>query len=149
MPDMSISELARQVGLRPSAIRYYEQIGILVPAERRGGNRRYRPNVLYRLAVVQRARRTGFTLDEIRRLFFGFSKTMPVSERWRKLSRQKMNELESIQQEIKNMQTLLQDMMTKCGCDTVEQCGRGIFRTDFEKKPCVTNRVPIRKIRRK
>lgn len=149
MPDMSISELASRVGFRASAIRYYEQIGILVPADRRGGKRRYGPEVLYRIAVVQRARRTGFTLDEIRRLFFGFSKTMPVSERWRKLSRQKITDLESMQKEISEMQRLLHDMMDKCRCETVEQCGRGIFRTDFEERSSATNRVPVRKSRRK
>ena len=38
---LSISEVARQIGLRPSAIRYYEQIGIFPSAQRRSGQRRY------------------------------------------------------------------------------------------------------------
>lgn len=149
MTDFSISELARRVGLRPSALRYYEQIGILAPAERRHGQRRYGPEVLYRLAVVQRARRTGFTLDEIRRLFFGFGKAMPVSERWRKLCGRKMIELDSLHQEISEMQRLLQDMMAKCRCGTIEQCGRGIFRTDFEAKSGAEVKIPIRKVGKK
>jgi MerR family redox-sensitive transcriptional activator SoxR len=134
MPDLSISEVASRIGLRPSAIRYYEQIGILVPPERRSGQRRYGSETLYRLAVVQRARRTGFTLDEIRRLFFGFDKTMPVSARWRKLCGAKIAELDSRQKEIADMQRLLQDMIAKCCCETVEQCGRGVFRADFEER---------------
>ena len=146
MPGLSISEVASRVGLRPSAVRYYEQIGLLAPAERRSGQRRYGAEVLYRLAIVQRARRTGFTLDEIRRLFFGFGPTMPVSERWRKLSREKIAELECMQKEIREMQRLLQDMMAKCTCETVEQCGRGIFRADFEQKSCGTNRVSRRRL---
>jgi MerR family transcriptional regulator, redox-sensitive transcriptional activator SoxR len=149
MRGLSIAEVASRVGLRPSALRYYEQIGILMPVERRSGRRRYSPEVLYRLTVVQRARRMGFTLDEIRRLFFGFGKTTPVSERWRKLSQQKITELESMQKEIEDMQRLLRDMTTKCRCETVEQCGRGIFRTDFEQKRSAMNRVHRRKIRRK
>ena len=72
MPQLTISEVARQVGLQASAIRYYERIGILLPAQRISGQRRYEPTVLYRLAVIQRARQIGFTLDEIRQLFFGF-----------------------------------------------------------------------------
>jgi MerR family redox-sensitive transcriptional activator SoxR len=148
MPALSISEVANQVGIRPSAIRYYEQIGILAPAERRSGQRRYSPEALYRLAVIQRARRTGFTLDEIRRLFFGFGKATPVSERWRQLSRKKIKELESMQKEIEGMQRLLRAMMTKCHCDTVEQCGRGIFRTDFERESTAANRVKHRWIRK-
>jgi MerR family redox-sensitive transcriptional activator SoxR len=134
MSQLTISQVARQVGLRPSAIRYYEQMGILLPASRCGGQRRYGPEVLYRLAIVQRARRTGFTLDEIRRLFFGFRKVTPVSERWRNLSAKKLAELETMAQQIRGMQRLLEDMMAKCHCETLDQCGRGIFRSDFEGK---------------
>jgi MerR family redox-sensitive transcriptional activator SoxR len=72
MPQLTISEVARQVGLQPSAIRYYEQIGILLPAQRISGQRRYDATALHRLAVIQRARQTGFSLEEIRELFFGF-----------------------------------------------------------------------------
>ena len=147
MANLSISEVASRVGLRPSAIRYYEQIGILVPAERKSGQRRYGEETLYRLAIVQRARRTGFSLDEIRHLFFGFGKIMPVSERWRKLSRRKITELESMKKEIREMQRLLHDMIAKCRCETVEQCGRGIFRTDFAEKWRAAKRVPRRKSR--
>ena len=44
---MSISEVAKQIGLRPSAIRYYERIGILSPAHRVSGQRRYDVTVLH------------------------------------------------------------------------------------------------------
>ena len=74
---------------RASAIRYYEQIGILAPARRVSGQRRYDETVLYRLAVVRRAQEAGFTLEEIRRLFFGFSQNSGLNvgrrsrnERW-------------------------------------------------------------------
>ena len=79
---LSISEVAKQMGLRPSAIRYYEQIGILPPAHRVSGQRRYDVTVLHRLALVQRARQTGFTLGEIKELFFGFRPGTPPSIRW-------------------------------------------------------------------
>jgi MerR family redox-sensitive transcriptional activator SoxR len=80
---LTISEVARRVGLRPSAIRYYEQIGVLPAAHRVSGQRRYEEAALYRLAVLQRARQIGFTLDEIRQLFFGFRNGTPPSERWK------------------------------------------------------------------
>lgn len=60
--SLSISEVAKQIGLRPSAIRYYEQIGILPAAQRASGQRRYDLTVIHRL-VIQRARQTGFTLS--------------------------------------------------------------------------------------
>src|SRR5262245_41942989 len=71
--QLTISEVARQVGLEPSAIRYYEHLGILPRADRCSGQRRYDRTVLYRLAVVQRARQAGFTLEEIKTLFVGFA----------------------------------------------------------------------------
>jgi MerR family transcriptional regulator, redox-sensitive transcriptional activator SoxR len=125
---LTISEVARKVGLQPSAIRYYEQIGILLPAQRIGGQRRYDATVLHRLAVIQRARQTGFTLDEIRELFFGFREAAPASQRWQKLSRRKLAELEELTQQIKTMRRLLEKMLDCCRCDTLDQCGRGSSR---------------------
>ena len=126
---MTISEVARRVGLRPSAIRYYERLGILLPAERVSGRRRYDATVLYRLAVVQHARKTGFTLDEIRELFFGFRQTATASQRWKKLSVRKLEELEHLTTQIKTMRHVLRRMIQCCHCDTLDQCGRGILRS--------------------
>src|SRR5215510_14799547 len=72
MPELTISEVARQVVLQASAIRYYEQIGLLPRAQRVNWQRRYDATTLYRLAIIQRARQLGFTFSEIRHLFFGF-----------------------------------------------------------------------------
>jgi MerR family redox-sensitive transcriptional activator SoxR len=141
MPLLTISEVGRQFGIQPSAIRYYEQIGILLPAQRIGGQRRYDTSVLYRLAVIQRARQTGFTLDEIRELFFGFQEAAPASQRWQKLSRRKLAELEELMAQVKTMQRLLQKMMACCRCDTLDQCGRGIFRTGLA--PATVKSLPI------
>ena len=77
---MAISEVARVFGLRTSAIRYYEQIGILPRPMRKNGQRCYDHSALFRVAVVQRARETGFTLEEIRELFFGISARDPSTE---------------------------------------------------------------------
>ena len=70
MPQMTISQAAKRLGLRSSAVRYYEEIGILPAAHRLNGQRRYDEKVLYRLAVIQHAQRAGFSLTEIRQLFF-------------------------------------------------------------------------------
>jgi MerR family redox-sensitive transcriptional activator SoxR len=128
MPLLTISEVARQVGLQPSAIRYYEQIGILPAAQRISGQRRYDTSVVYRLAVIQRARQTGFTLAEIQELFFGFKNVTRASERWQKLSRKKLAELDGLMDGIKTVRRLLKKMMRNCRCETLEQCGKGIFR---------------------
>ena len=76
MAELTISQVARQIRLRPAAIRYYERIGLLPSAKRLSGQRRYDPTVLHRLAIIQRARQLGFTLAEIRQLFFGSAITL-------------------------------------------------------------------------
>jgi MerR family redox-sensitive transcriptional activator SoxR len=134
MPQMTISEVARQVGLEPSAIRYYEQIGLVPRAERISGQRRYDTTALYRLAVIQHARRLGFTLEEVRELFFGFDtagfRVHPrASKRWQALSAKKLAELDTLMKEVRTMRRLLRKMMDRCHCDTLDQCGRGIFRS--------------------
>jgi len=125
---LTISEVAKQLGLRPSAIRYYEHIGLLPPAPRTSGQRRYDSTVLYRLAIVQRARQLGFSLEEIRQLFFGFRSVTRASERWQRLSQRKLAELDALMADIKTVRRLLRKLMHRCHCDTLEQCGRGIFR---------------------
>src|SRR5215469_5905295 len=129
MPELTISEVARQVGLRASAIRYYEQIGLLPRARRVNGQRRYDAPTLYRLAIIQRARQLGFTLTEIRHLFFGFRDITRPSERWRTLSQRKLVELDDLMGGIKAVRGVLKKLMTKCRCDTLDQCGKRIFQS--------------------
>ncbi|MBZ5535577.1 MAG: MerR family transcriptional regulator [Acidobacteriia bacterium] len=126
MTQLTISEVARQAGLRPSAIRYYEQMRILPPPPRISGQRRYDTIAVHRLAVIQRAQQSGFTLGEIRQLFFGFRKTTPAFTRWQKLSQRKLAELDGLMDQIKSMQELLRRMVDCCRCETMDECGRGI-----------------------
>jgi MerR family redox-sensitive transcriptional activator SoxR len=106
MAGLTISEVALQVDLRPSAIRYYERIGLLPAPARESGQRRYDSTVLYRLAIIRRARQLDFTLEEIRQLFFGF-RDARASVRWQKLCRGKLAELQVLADRIKSVQQLL------------------------------------------
>ena len=142
MPELTISEVARQVGLQASAIRYYERIGLLPRAPRISGQRRYDTTALYRLAIIQRARQLGFTLTEIRHLFFGFRDITRPSERWRTLSQRKLAELDHLTDGIKVVRGVLKKFMTKCRCDTLDQCGKGIFRS--MNRDVVANRPPAK-----
>jgi MerR family transcriptional regulator, redox-sensitive transcriptional activator SoxR len=125
--DLAISDVARVFGLRTSAIRYYEQIGILPPPIRKNGQRRYDNNALFRLAVIQRARETGFTLEEIRELFFGFPPGTRPPKRWHQLSQRKIVELRDRMRRLKLMETLLK-RVENCRCGALEECGEKILR---------------------
>jgi MerR family transcriptional regulator, redox-sensitive transcriptional activator SoxR len=124
--DLAISDVAREFGLRTSAIRYYEQIGILPPPLRKNGRRRYERSVLFRLAVVQHARESGFTLDEIRELFFGFRSATPPPKRWHRLSERKIVELRDRVKRLQLMETLLKQIQG-CRCNALEQCGEKLL----------------------
>lgn len=130
MPELTISEVAQQVGLQSSAIRYYEKIGLLPRAQRISGQRRYDKTAVYRLATIQCARRLGFSLVEIRHLFFGFRSVTRASERWQALCRKKLTELDHSIEAIKAVQNLLRKMMKNCSCETLDQCGKGIHQAD-------------------
>lgn len=66
---LTIGELARQVGLRTSALRYYEAEGLLEPSGRtEAGYRLYDPAGVDTVRLIRRAQRLGFSLAEIRTL---------------------------------------------------------------------------------
>ena len=132
--NLAISDVARVFGLRTSAIRYYEQIGILAPPMRKNGQRRYDSSVLFRLAVVQRARESGFTLEEIRELFFGFRLTTRPPRRWRQLSERKLTELQIRMKRLKLMETLLKQAQS-CQCDALEECGEKLLKLKGARSP--------------
>lgn len=132
---MTISEVARRVGVRPSTLRYYEQIGLLVPAPRINGQRSYDSQVLHRLALILRARQLGFSLDEILRLFCGFGDSLHASERWRKLSHQKIVELDELIESLEVMRTLLIRLGDNCRCQTLDECGRRIYENLRSRTP--------------
>jgi|SRR6516165_10126671 MerR family redox-sensitive transcriptional activator SoxR len=130
---LSISEVARRIGLHPSAIRYYEHIGILPPAPRVSGRRVYDVTVLHRLIVIQRARQTGFTLDEIKELFFGFRAGTPPSVRWQKLKKRKIVELDAQLEHTQTMRPLVK-RQGRCRCTALEECGKRMFEKQCPSK---------------
>lgn len=62
---LDIGEVARRSGLAPSALRFYENKGLIASAARNGLRRAYRPDVLHRLGLITCARSAGFTIAEI------------------------------------------------------------------------------------
>jgi len=87
---MTIGELSRRTGVATSALRYYEEIGLLRHATRISGQRRYPPEAVGVVGTILLLR-DAFTLDEIRRLMAARSKS-PRS--WRELARRKLVELD-------------------------------------------------------
>jgi DNA-binding transcriptional MerR regulator len=67
--DLDITEVARQSGVPASALRFYEDKGLISSTGRRGLRRLFDPGVLQRLALIALGRTAGFSLDEIALMF--------------------------------------------------------------------------------
>jgi MerR family copper efflux transcriptional regulator len=73
MKQLTIGHLAKEVDLRTSAIRYYEEKGLIQPAERNSsGYRLYDPTVVEEIKLLQRAQNLGFSLSDIKILLEGW-----------------------------------------------------------------------------
>jgi MerR family transcriptional regulator, redox-sensitive transcriptional activator SoxR len=118
---LSIGEVARRTGLKTSALRYYEESGILPAPTRVSGQRRYEANVIRRVDLLRFAQQAGFTLEEIKTLFYGFGADTPLSARWRTLARKKVRELDELAEHVRRMREAL-ELSLKCGCVRLEDC---------------------------
>ena len=114
---LPIGEVARRAGLRPSALRYYEDAGLLRPAARRSGRRFYEVSVLQRIAVIRLLRDAGFTIREMRGLL-GKGRSR---RRWRPLAERKLRDIEARFAEMREAGRLLQ-LALACDCESLEGC---------------------------
>jgi MerR family redox-sensitive transcriptional activator SoxR len=118
---MKIGQLAQLAGVNPSAIRYYERVGVLTNPERVGGQRRYSHEITYRVLLIRFAADMGFTLPEIRVFLDGLRSDAPVGSRWRNLARRKIREIEQTIERSRQLKLLLERLL-KCRCVSLEMC---------------------------
>lgn len=69
MKFLDIGTVAKQAGLPPSTLRYYEEIGLIDSVGRSGLRRQYEPRVLTQLALIALGKKAGFSLDDIAAMF--------------------------------------------------------------------------------
>ena len=69
MKFLDIGEVAERSGMRPSALRYYEEIGLISSIARSGLRRQFPPEVLLQLKLIAMGKSAGFSLDEISGMF--------------------------------------------------------------------------------
>jgi MerR family transcriptional regulator, redox-sensitive transcriptional activator SoxR len=125
METFGIGEVARRVGVRPSAVRYYEARGLIEPFGRTGGKRVYGQEAVERMALISFAKAVGFSLAEIRKLLAGFPHDTPAGARWSELASAKLVELDAMSQRIDVMRAALQ-RISRCACRDLDQCAHSI-----------------------
>ncbi len=69
MKLLDIGEVAARSGMKPSALRYYEEAGLISPVARHGLRRQFAPEVLLRLTLIAMGKAAGFPLDQIAAMF--------------------------------------------------------------------------------
>ena len=128
--QMTIGELAQRFDLKTSAIRYYERVGVLPPPARQSGQRRYGPDAVRRLEVLEVAKRAGFTLDEARLLLQRTEAGTPAFEALRELATRKLPDVEELIARAQAMRSWLL-VATDCSCATLDVCA--LFAPDADQ----------------
>ncbi|HEY8584890.1 MAG TPA: MerR family transcriptional regulator [Capillimicrobium sp.] len=119
---LTIGQVAARAGLNTSHIRFYERVGVLPPAERVSGQRRYREEVVHRLSIIDVAQRAGVTLEEIRALTGPQADPDEASERIRALAERKLPAIDALIARAEAVRRWLTVAQT-CDCATVDVCG--------------------------
>lgn len=118
---LTIGQLAQRFGLKTSAIRYYEANGVLPEPRRESGQRRYGPDAVRRMEVLDIAKRAGFSLADARVLLDSADAGSPAFESLRELAARKLPEVDALIMRAQAMRAWLL-IATDCSCTSLDVC---------------------------
>ena len=119
---LSIGEVAERAGVATSALRFYERQGLISSQRTSGGQRRYRREVLRRVAFVRAAERVGLSLAEVRAALGQLpAGRTPNKEDWARLSLRWREELERRIVLLEGLRDQLSSCIG-CGCLSLRAC---------------------------
>ena len=119
---LTIGQIADRTGLAVSAIRFYEDQGLVRPDRNAGGQRRYERADIRRLSFVMIAQRLGFSLAEIRAEFAALPEgRTPTKADWSRISSHFGKELDARIEGLTALRNRL-DKCIGCGCLSLRQC---------------------------
>jgi len=119
---LTIGQIAQRTGLAVSAIRYYEEQGLVCPLRNAGGQRRFDRSDIRRLSFVMISQQLGFSLAEIQKLFRGLPDgRTPTKSDWTRISKSFRTSLEARIQQMEMLRDKL-DGCIGCGCLSLSAC---------------------------
>lgn len=119
---LTIGELAARSGVAPSALRYYEGLGLLRSRRTTGNQRRYDPAQLRRVSFIRIAAQVGLSLDEIREALASLPDgRTPTKADWARLSRRWRGRLDEQIALLQRLRDNLTDCIG-CGCLSLKTC---------------------------
>jgi MerR family redox-sensitive transcriptional activator SoxR len=119
---LTVMSVAQRSGFAPSALRYYERLGLIAARRTPGGQRRYERTVLRRLAFIRAARNIGLSLEEVAEALATLPDgRSPTKADWARLSRGWRDRLDD---QIAGLQALRNGLESciGCGCLSLRQC---------------------------
>jgi DNA-binding transcriptional MerR regulator len=138
-PSLSIGDVAAATGLRTSAIRYYEEAGVLPTPVRVSGKRRYDSDTIDRLTLVRFCGRLGMSLADVRGLLAA-PRGRRAKDYWRQLVDGKLDEISGLIKSAQGVQRVLRESRD-CDCVTLASCS---WLRDERTKPPPSRRSALR-----
>jgi MerR family redox-sensitive transcriptional activator SoxR len=120
--ELTIGEVASRSGIAPSALRFYEEEGLIVSRRTTGNQRRYERAVLRRVALIQAGRAAGIPLERIRAALATLpAHRTPTRHDWQRLSRSWRADIDG---RIATLEALRNRLTTciGCGCLSIDAC---------------------------
>jgi MerR family redox-sensitive transcriptional activator SoxR len=119
---LTISEVSRRSGVASSALRFYEERGLITSARAGSGHRRFPRAVLRRIAFIVFAQRIGLTLEEIAAELSKLpADRIPTRSDWSRLSGEWMRRIDRRIAELQRLKTGLTGCIG-CGCLSIDRC---------------------------
>jgi MerR family redox-sensitive transcriptional activator SoxR len=119
---LTIAEVAKRSGVAPSALRFYEEEGLIRSERTAAGHRRYSRAVIRRVAFIVFAQRVGLTLDEIGTELAKLPQNrVPERTHWAKLSGGWTKRIEERISELERLRAGLTECIG-CGCLSLDRC---------------------------
>lgn len=118
---LSIGAVVERTGKRASAIRYYEEIGLLPQPVRISGRRMYDAGVVRTLAVIDTGQRAGLALDEIKALLDASPGDAAAIDRLRELAERKLPEIDALIERSRLVRGWL-ECAARCECPSLDDC---------------------------
>jgi MerR family redox-sensitive transcriptional activator SoxR len=119
-----IGTLAQRTGIAVSAIRFYEDKGLIFSERSRGNQRRFRRSDIRRLSFILIAQRLGLGLDEIERTMERLPRERtPTPTDWRRINQSMREEIDGRIALLSRTRSRL-DECIGCGCMSFERCQR-------------------------
>lgn len=132
---LTIGQVAQAAGLPTSAIRYYEEVGLLPKPARVGGKRRFDPDAIDRLLLIRFGRRLGFRLSDMRGLLFD-PRNPKAKNAWRRLVDARLEEVAALIHSAQAVERVLRESRD-CDCVTLDSCR---FLQEERRRPAAAGR---------